>query len=382
MLRKGAVTALEVAVVVVLVSLVAGQALGYPVLLGFVETGSMEPTLEPGDGFVAVPKPVAGPIEPGTVIVFQAEQIQGGGLTTHRVVEETERGYITRGDANPFTDQDGEEPPVKRAQIVAVALQVGGEVVVVPELGTAVTGVRGVLTALQRELAALVGSRSLLGPTGVGYVVSGLLFAAYLVDLLVSDESGRERDRGRDRARDGGSDVRLYVAAMALVVVLAATAAMVVPAGPQEYGIVSAEFASDRPTVIPAGESKAVPYPLANDGLVPTVVYVESASQGVAVDGARTVLGYGGRAEATVTLRAPPETGYYRRYVVEHRYLAILPVPVIDALHGIHPWLALAGVNAALGGGFYLLGRLLLGSGRVRRRSRSTGSRRSGGFLE
>jgi signal peptidase len=380
MLRKGAVTALEVVVVVVLVSLVAGQALGYPVLLGFVETGSMEPTLEPGDGFVAVPKPVAGPIEPGTVIVFQAEQIQGGGLTTHRVVEETERGYITRGDANPFTDQDGEEPPVKRAQIVAVALQVGGEVVVVPELGTAVTGVRGVLTALQRELAALVGSRSLLGPTGVGYVVSGLLFAAYLVDLLVSDESGR--DRGRDRSRDGGSDVRLYVAAMALVVVLAATAAMVVPAGPQEYGIVSAEFASDRPTVIPTGESKAVPYPLANDGLIPTVVYVEPASQGVAVDGARTVLGYGDRAEATVTLRAPPETGYYRRYVAEHRYLAILPVPVIDALHGIHPWLALAGVNAVLGGGFYLLGRLLLGSGRVRRRSRSTGSRRSGGFLE
>jgi signal peptidase len=81
----------------------------------------MEPTLEPGDGFVAVPAELAGPIDDGDVIVFEAETIQGGGLTTHRVVDETDRGFITRGDANPFTDQDDSEPPVKRAQVVAKA---------------------------------------------------------------------------------------------------------------------------------------------------------------------------------------------------------------------------------------------------------------------
>jgi len=57
---------LQVAAVVVVLSLVAGQLLGQPILLSFVETGSMQPTLDPGDGFVAVPASLAGPVGVGT----------------------------------------------------------------------------------------------------------------------------------------------------------------------------------------------------------------------------------------------------------------------------------------------------------------------------
>jgi signal peptidase len=71
----------------------------------------MEPTLNAGGGFVAVPAAVAGLIEAGDVIVYEAEETQGGGLTTHRVVGETDRGFI-RGGPNPLTDQDSDEPPV------------------------------------------------------------------------------------------------------------------------------------------------------------------------------------------------------------------------------------------------------------------------------
>ncbi len=115
--------AAEVIVAALVIAMIAGQLLGQPAVVGYVETGSMSPTLEPGDGFVAVPAALAGPIEEGDVVTFRAEQLHGGGLTTHRVVGETERGYVTRGDANPFTDQDGVEPPVKDDQIVAVAWQ-------------------------------------------------------------------------------------------------------------------------------------------------------------------------------------------------------------------------------------------------------------------
>ncbi|MFC6975369.1 signal peptidase I [Halomicroarcula sp. GCM10025709] len=113
-------------VVLFLVSMVVGQLLGQPVLLGYVTTGSMQPTLDPGDGFVAIPAALAGPVDEGDVVTFRAEEIQGGGLTTHRVVDRTDRGYVTRGDNNPFTDQDGGEPPVTDAQIVAVVWQPGG----------------------------------------------------------------------------------------------------------------------------------------------------------------------------------------------------------------------------------------------------------------
>src|SRR6056297_2525566 len=107
--------------------LVVGHVLGVPLGLGYVETGSMEPTIDAGDGFVAVPAAVAGPVDEGDVVVYDAQEIEGGGLTTHRVVEETDHGYVTRGDANPFTDQDGGEPHVTDGQIVAKAWQVNGE---------------------------------------------------------------------------------------------------------------------------------------------------------------------------------------------------------------------------------------------------------------
>jgi signal peptidase len=42
----------------------------------------MQPTLDTGDGFVAIPEAVAGEIEEGDVITFRAEELQGGGLTT------------------------------------------------------------------------------------------------------------------------------------------------------------------------------------------------------------------------------------------------------------------------------------------------------------
>jgi len=59
MLREIAGQVGTVVLVAVLVSLVIGQALGQPVLLAYVESGSMEPTIDEGDGFVAIPSVVA-----------------------------------------------------------------------------------------------------------------------------------------------------------------------------------------------------------------------------------------------------------------------------------------------------------------------------------
>ncbi|SDZ79891.1 signal peptidase, endoplasmic reticulum-type [Haloplanus vescus] len=358
----------EVLAIVFVVSLVAGQVLGYPVLLGFVETGSMAPTLNPGDGFVAVPTALDDDIEEGDVIVFRAQQLHGGGLTTHRVVGETERGYITRGDANPFTDQDGDEPPVKDPQIVAKAWQPGGSVVVIPNLGTAVMGIQTAASDVQTRLAALLGTRSLLGSQGLMYILLGLSVLLYVFDILASDGSGRGRSRSRNR--DEGISPRLLVGGFAAVLVVTATAAMVVPAGTQEYGIVSAEFDSERPTTIPQGESSSLDYTATNAGLIPVYVYLEPGSDDVEVAPGTVYVGGRATANATMTLHAPPETGYYRRYLVEYRYLALLPEPVIDGLYRVHPWLPIVVIDALLGGALYLLGMSLIGSERVRTRSR------------
>jgi len=218
-------------VIVVMLALVAGQLLGQPVLLSYVETESMSPTLEPGDGFVPIPTQIAGPIEEDAVITFEAKELHGGGLTTHRVVDETDRGYITRGDGNPFTDQDGDEPPVKEPQIVATALEINGQLVVIPEFGTAVEGIQSVVETTQRQVAAALGIRSLIGSQG--FALS--FFAATLLWYAIGERRDDQTAQAdRDRSRETGVDTRLIVAVCALLLVLTATAAMVAPSGTQE----------------------------------------------------------------------------------------------------------------------------------------------------
>ena len=362
--RGVAWTALEVVAIGMVGALVLGQVLGTPVLFGFVETGSMAPTMEPGDGFVAIPSALAGSPEEGDVVTFEAEELQGGGLTTHRIVGETERGYVTRGDANPFTDQDGGEPPVKEAQIVANALQIGDRTVVIPHLGTAVMGLQDAFETVQRQMATLTGNRALLGTQGLAYLLLGLSGALYVVDIFIDE--GRTRERTRSKQHDEGIDGATVVAALAALLVVTATAAMVVPAGTQSIGIVSAEFDSERPTVIPAGESSTMDYQVPNAGLVPVHVYLESGSDGVAIEPEHQYVGSRSSTTATLTLTAPPDTGYYRQYVTEHRYLALLPPGVIDGLYRVHPWAPIVAIDALLAGAIVLLGRGLLGGRRIR----------------
>jgi len=248
---------LQLTILLAVVLLVLGSVLGQPFVLGYVETGSMSPTLQPGDGFVAVPTQVGSSVDTGDVIVFRAEKLQGGGLTTHRVVGNAERGFITRGDANPFTDQSSGEPPVKRAQIVATALQVNGNVVVIPSLGTAVESVQSVLSTVQRHLTAILGIAALSGTRGLAYLFFAGTFLWYVVGEWRADDT-EIPDRTASRITE--VDSRLVMGAFAAVLMMGATAAMVAPAGTQEYGVVSAEFSSERPDVIQAGESKSRPY--------------------------------------------------------------------------------------------------------------------------
>ncbi|WP_336136874.1 signal peptidase I [Natronomonas amylolytica] len=372
-LRDYATRGVEVLLVAVLVSLIAGAALGQPILLSFVETGSMEPTMEPGDGFVAIPSPVAGDIEEGDVVVFEAQNLNGGGLTTHRVVGETEAGYITRGDANPFTDQDGDEPPVTEGQIVAVALQVNGEVVVIPELGTGAQTMRGLVEGLQFRLAQLFGTRAFLGTQGLALLLSGIGLAVLVFGFLFDDER-RGRVVERSRNREGVYNPRRLVLAMAVFLALVSGGTMAAMSDTQEYGMVSASFDSENPTTVPTGEERNLTYPALNGGQLPVYAFYSPASSNVDVKPRSMRMDRGEQENVTVTLQAPPETGYYPQYVTEHRYFAVLPYGFVAWLYGVHPWLPTVVTSAVMGGAFLAVGLLVVGASPIRTRERSRGS--------
>jgi signal peptidase len=231
-----------------------------------------------------------------------------------------------------------------------------------------VEGTQSVLATVQRNLAVLLGISALAESRGLAY----LLFAGSVLWYVVAEwraERGKKRDRVTSRVT--GVDSRLVMGAFTALLVVGATAAMVAPAGTQELAVVSAEFSSERPNVIPAGESKTQPYVVGNGGLLPVVTYLEPASEGVEVRPHELYVEGRSVANATVTLHAPPETGYYRRFVTEHRYLAVLPQPVIRGLYAIHPWAPIVAIDALVGIPFYLVGVSLVGDGRIRPRSRN-----------
>jgi len=346
-------------VALVVASLFVGQVLGQPVLLGFVETGSMEPTLQPGDGFIALPAAVAGPIDEGDVVTFRATTVGGGGLTTHRVAEVQNGQYTTKGDANPFTDQASGEPPVTRARIVAVAPQVGGSILVVPNLGTVAVGSQQVLDTAARPVSRATG---LPVAAARGLVTVGLVVGLALA--LTSEGTGPP---ARELARDVGVNRHRITQVVTAAVVFAVTAAMILPGGAAAFEIVSAEQDAPGPRVIEQGDAEQANYTVANGGIVPVVSYL-SGSERASVTAERVVTPPRSQQQTTVTLSAPAETGLYRATVSEQRYLAVLPVGLIDRLYGIHPLAPLVAIDLWIGGLVYGLLRGTLGTGRTRRR--------------
>lgn len=366
---------LHVALLASIVAVVAGQLLGQPILLGYVTSDSMSPTIDDGEGFVAVPAVVTGEVQPGDVIVYESAN---GELVTHRVAEVTTEGYVTRGDANPVTDQDEGHPPVRDERIVATALQLGGTVVTIPALGTAATDVGAATEIAQRWLAEAVGRE----PAGGGSRLAAVVLVLSVVGYALETVRDRPHRRLETRVDDLGLAPRRAAVAFALFVVLVATAAMVVPAGTGSFTVVSSDPAPDAALVAAPGESVETTYRVSNAGFVPIVSYLEPTAPGVDLEREIVAVPWRESSSVGVSITAPEATGHHERTVTERRYLHVLPRSTIDDLYGVHPWAPLVVIVAILGCCAYVLGRLLAGSDdaqTARRRMRAR-RRRSGLF--
>ncbi|MYL17486.1 signal peptidase I [Halorubrum terrestre] len=370
MLRRTAADVFAVVVVIIVATLVIGQLTGQPVLLGFVTSESMSPTLEAGDGFVAVPAAATGDIESGDVIVFDAVELQGGGLTTHRVVDVTDNGYITQGDNNPFRDQEGDEPVVTDDRIVATALQVNGQVVRLPGLGTGIEAVRGVAENAQTIVAGVFGVETVDSRT-----LSGLFVAVGLVLLLVvfaDDLRGRrDRDRSRSRSRfnDEGIDGQWIALVLAFLILIPANAAIFAPTGTQQVVV----DGDDLPGGTAPGETVETDLTAENNGLITMLVLLETTSPDGELRGGELAVPSGGSATATLTVTAPPPGEQAVVTVSEHRYFLVVPPSVIVRLHSIHPLVAVGAFNVLVLGSVLTLVGAAFGFKQKRVRSRGRG---------
>lgn len=355
------------AVLLLIVAVAVGQLVGQPFILGFVETGSMQPTMDPGDGFVAVPPALVGGVEVGDVITYRAVEIGGGGLTTHRVVEVTDTGFVTAGDANAFTDQAGGEPPVSRSRVVAVAVQVGGQVIVIPELGSLIGALGDGVSEVQSWLAGLLGTRSVLGIEGLGLLLLAASIVGYVFDVALAKP---EKPRRRPGTRDGGYRISQLVLVAGLLLAVVATVVMVAPSGATVYPFDSVDPGATVEGGIPRGTASTVETTVTNTGLVPMFVVFDADNPGLAVPSDPVLVWPQQERTVDITITAPTTTGRYMWTAAQHRYLAVLPAGVLGALHAVDPWAAILAVDAIVVAGVVLVGRVVLGRGRVKVRGR------------
>ena len=239
-----------------------------------------------------------------------------------------------------------------------------GEVVVIPHLGTVTELVSVPVDAILSVLVAL-GLPG--GVQGLAYT----LFGASLLWYVVGGWRAQvKKSRVRARARHAGENPQTWLLAMTLVLVVAATVSMTAPGGVHQYKVVSGEMDAPGPRVIEMGETETVTYRVSNAGALPVVAFLQSTSSGLEIEQHSVRLASGDSVNVSVSLSAPPTPGYYPLYMVEYRYIDILPEPTIQSLYYVHPWLPIVVIDLCIGAPFFFVGRALVGTSRFRKRTR------------
>jgi len=347
----------RLAVFVFVLGAVTGQFLGIPLVLGFVETGSMSPTMEPDDGFIALPPAFLGGVDEGDVVTFDSQTIEGGRLLTHRVVDATPEGYITRGDASPLTDQQSGEPPVPRNRIVAEVLQIGGHVVVIPNLGDYVEYIRGMF--------ASIGSRF---GFGVNQMISFILVAAIAAYLLDESRAAGEKRTERSTSRRDGISGLLLVGGSVALVLTTATMSMTAASGAVALPYDSVSPAEAGSGGIPAGTTENVSVTLRNGGFVPMAATLTTSNPNAEFEQERVLIEARESRKVNLSITASNQPGRYEVTVHRNQYLPILPIGVLAELSAVSHWLAVVAVDILLALGVWVIGAKLVGRGRLRLR--------------
>lgn len=354
------------AVLVLLVSLVIiSQLAGQPAIL-FVETGSMSPTLEPNDGFISIPSIVAGEPEVGDIVVFKSQEIGGGEITTHRVVSITDEGeYITQGDANPFTDQSNEEPPVSEAQVKSIVPEIFGSPIVIPNLGLGVNVINTIGGYIQSSLLEPLGFSG-----GSIPVITLFIGFSLLIYSLVGEPEGENSNKSRSRRTIRQNPI-IFVIIISILFLAPFNASMLLNSGVFQYEILSSEAPVEgNPQIVAPNTTTQIEYTITNDGYIPFVLYIDYTGSSVDISESQHYTSPKSNETINFNVTSPDETGRTTEYIRIYRYFPILPPFMISYLHNISPIIAYIGINLVTGVIVTTVSLIIIGKRQFRFRER------------
>lgn len=326
MLKKIATALTILAVLAVLAVPVATVLRKKPTGAVAVRTWSMSPLLTRGDLVLLRPVGQDTVLSIGRIAVFRPGGETGGEWIMHRIVGgDAQSGFITKGDANMYTDQESHYPAIRPEWIAGVAATaIGNLPLKVPLLGY-------VPLHMEQHLA----DHQALIPILVGLLAVGLAL----------DEVFKT---GTRRRREAINKAQLFFlgglvfAVLMGVVMLAGSLFITFP-----YGVDDAEGAlmGSEVGVLKQGESRELELAaLANEGIIPSCYCALSADPQVVLAESSFLLSRGGSAKVRATVHAR-EKGLHQAHITVGMFLPFLPSPVIAFLARKSYWLGLVVVS-------------------------------------
>lgn len=285
-----------------------------------IQGDSMNPTIPDGSLQLIYETNTA---EVDDIIVFQSQQA-GEQVIIHRILEEEEGGFITIGDNNERTDQRTGEPLVQNQNIIGQAVEIQGQPIYIPFVGSLILFVS---TNLIESLLLLLG--------------------AFGVHALYNEWVHDKKERGVLTYNDIIFPIFLAVFLVLTVVILVGASTVTVP-----MTYTTSDTTAQQQYVIHVDEqnpTETISLDI-NDGLG---VEIYSSSYDIIETNTNQTT-----AELTVVVPPQDKPGSVNGYVRVYRFPPILPAPWLQYLVTISPLIpALMSSASVLGPlyGLYLL---------------------------
>ena len=302
-------------------------ARGKPTLAASIRTWSMAPQLTRGDMAFLLPVEERTELSQGEIVVFRAPEDGIRDWTMHRIVGgDAENGYITKGDANDRTDQEGKGyPPIKPKWIGGVVPTVGDVPLKIPLVGY--------LPLLLEQ--NLQDPNPMLIPAFIGI----------LAVALVLDEVFKPKKKRRKEAIQKHHLYFIGGAAFALLMGAAMLMGSLFINFPYQVSDTPGALMGSDVGVLKKGDERQLTLAeLDNHGGIPSLYFAASADPQVELERESIYLSSGEEAEINATVYAE-ENGEYQSSIVVGMFLPFLPSEVISFLAGVNIWLAFGVVS-------------------------------------
>ncbi len=295
-----------------------------PISLWYVYSKSMEPTIMTNDGFILISSKA---YETGDIITFKPKVLEQP-FVTHRIVGITMDGeYITKGDNNVMTDQQGGEPPLQHDQVVGKALCISGKPVILPKLGL-------ISQKIQKSIPKI----------NVFTVISIIILIyalGFVLDMIFNRDNIRKNNKERIRLLDIAAffDPVFFIICI-LVVANTLIIGQTIKSWKAEeisYVVVSVE---GLPSPVPGERFERIKS-LENSSLIPYYTILEPKDSNMTINPRIFLMPPKGNVDYSVSITAPEKIGYYVQKIDIKTYPKLISQKLLEQLYSLDPFIPL-----------------------------------------